>query len=455
MQFELTKEYIDNLKEIINNKDEAQAKWLMGELYAVEIAEIYDKLTVDEAKFLFLLLEGEIAADVLAELEDDDRERFLKVLPPELIAKKFIDEMDSDDAADVLSDLPDSMKDKVLQNLSDLEQAGDIVDLLNYHEDTAGGLMAKELIKVNLDWSIKTCIKELGRQAKDVDEVYYVYVVDNDDVLHGTLSLKKLLISQEGARIGDIYNPEIISVKTDEPSEEVAKIMQKYDLVALPVTDTIGRLLGRITIDDVIDVMREEADKDYQMASGISENVESSDGIWLLTRARLPWLLIGLAGGIVGSIVISGFENEIAKYAAMAFFIPLIAGMGGNVGVQSAAIVVQGLASNTLGLDSTFRKVVKEFSVALINAISLSSIVFFYNLAFSDSYALTLAVSLSLFMVLVFSSVFGTFVPLTLHRFKIDPALATGPFITTVNDILGTFIYMFTAKFIFSYYAGI
>jgi len=347
------------------------------------------------------------------------------------------------------------MKDKVLQNLSDLEQAGDIVDLLNYHEDTAGGLMAKELIKVNLDWSIKTCIKELGRQAKDVDEVYYVYVVDNDDVLHGTLSLKKLLISQEGARIGDIYNPEIISVKTDEPSEEVAKIMQKYDLVALPVTDTIGRLLGRITIDDVIDVMREEADKDYQMASGISENVESSDGIWLLTRARLPWLLIGLAGGIVGSIVISGFENEIAKYAAMAFFIPLIAGMGGNVGVQSAAIVVQGLASNTLGLDSTFRKVVKEFSVALINAISLSSIVFFYNLAFSDSYALTLAVSLSLFMVLVFSSVFGTFVPLTLHRFKIDPALATGPFITTVNDILGTFIYMFTAKFIFSYYAGI
>ncbi len=452
MQFELTKEYIDNLKEIIKNKDEQQAQWLMGELYPADIAEIYVNLTIEEAKYLFLLLEDEIAADVLAELEYDDREKFLKALPAHVIAKKFIDEMDSDDAADVLNDLPKEVKEEVLQNLSDSEQAGDIVDLLSYNEDTAGGLMAKELIKVHLDWNIKTCIKELARQAKDVDEVYYVYVVDEDNVLHGTLSLKKLLISHEGAQIGDIYNPEIISVKADTPSEEVANIMEKYDLVALPVTDTIGRLLGRITIDDVIDVMREEADKDYQMASGISQDVESTDSVWLLTRARFPWLLIGLVGGILGSLVIGVFETEIARYAAMAFFIPLIAAMGGNVGVQSAAIVVQGLASNTLGIESTLQKIMKELSVALINALSLSLLVFIYNMIFSDSFALTLAVSISLFIVIVFASIFGTFVPLTLNRFKIDPALATGPFITTMNDILGLFIYMYTAKIIFEMY---
>jgi magnesium transporter len=452
MQFELTKEYIDNLKEIIKNKDEQQAQWLMGELYPADIAEIYVNLTIEEAKYLFLLLYDEIAADVLAELEYDDREKFLKALPAHVIAKKFIDEMDSDDAADVLNDLPDEVKEEVLQNLSDSEQAGDIVDLLSYNEDTAGGLMAKELIKVHLDWNIKTCIKELARQAKDVDEVYYVYVVDEDNVLHGTLSLKKLLISHEGAQIGEIYNPEIISIKADTPSEEVANIMEKYDLVALPVTDTIGRLLGRITIDDVIDVMREEADKDYQMASGISQDVESTDSVWLLTRARFPWLLIGLVGGILGSLVIGVFEAEIAQYAAMAFFIPLIAAMGGNVGVQSAAIVVQGLASNTLGIESTLQKIMKELSVALINALSLSLLVFIYNMIFSDSFALTLAVSISLFIVIVFASIFGTFVPLTLNRFKIDPALATGPFITTMNDILGLFIYMYTAKIIFEMY---
>ncbi len=449
MQFELTKKYIDNLKDIIKQQDDEQAKWLLGELYAADIAEIYDDLNIEEAKYLYLLLEGEIAADVLAELEDDDRGKFLKALPPAVIAKKFIDEMDSDDAADVLNDLPETKKEEVLQNLTDLEQASHIVDLLSYDEDTAGGLMAKELIKVHLSWNIKTCLKELSKQAKDVDEVFYVYVVDDDNVLHGTLSLKKLLISGEGVTIENIYNSEIFSAKTDESSEEVANLMDKYDLVALPVVDTIGRLLGRITIDDVIDVIREEADKDYQMASGISEDVESSDSVWLLTRARFPWLLIGLAGGILGSLVIGVFEEELAKYAALAFFIPLIAAMGGNVGVQSAAIVVQGLANNTIGIESTFQKIMKEFSVATINAVSLSALAFAYNFFMSDSFALTLSVSISLFIVIIVASVFGTFVPLTLHRFKIDPAVATGPFITTMNDILGLFIYMYIAKMIF------
>ena len=452
-KFELTKEYVDNLKEIIEQQNKQEAKSLMDELHAVEIAEIYDELNIDEAKFLYLLLEDEIASDVLAELEDDDRERFMKVLPPELIASKFIANMDTDDAADVLNDMPELKKDQVLSKLKDVGLAGDIIDLMHYDEDTAGGLMAKELIQGNLNWDIMTCLKEMRKQSEEIDEVYYVYVVDDNFVLKGTLSLKRMILANPGTKISEIYNHDVISIHAEESSEDVAKLMKKYDLVALPVTDLIGRLLGRITIDDVVDVIAEEAEKDYQMASGLSEDVEPSDSVWMLTRARFPWLLIGLIGGILGSVVIGAFEGQLLANAATAFFIPLIAAMGGNVGVQSAAIVVQGLANDTIGLESTFQKVLKEVSVAVINGLTLSFLVFVYNLIFSPSFVLTIAVSVSLFVVIIFASAFGTFVPLTLNKFKIDPAVATGPFITTINDILGLFIYMYLVKITFEMYA--
>ncbi|NPA67817.1 MAG: magnesium transporter [Chlorobi bacterium] len=451
MHFELTKEFIENLIEIINKKDDKKAAEIMAEMRAADIAELYDKLNIEQAKYLFLLLEDrEKAADVLAELDDNDRARFLKVLPDEVIASKFIDHMDSDDAADVIADLPDERQEEVLQKIKDIDQAGDIVDLLAYDEDTAGGLMGKEIVTVNINDDVEHAIAEIRRQVDEVDDIYYVYVVDDDYILKGTISLTKLLLAAKGTKIKDIYNDDVIYVKADMKAEEVAKLSDKYDLVALPVVDEIGRLLGRITFDDLVDVMREEAEKDYQMMSGISEDVEHSDKIWRLIRARLPWLLVGLVGEIIGSKVLSAYEGQLASHAALAFFLPLIAAMGGNSGVQSASIVVQGLANGTISMGSTFKKILKELSVAMVNGLICAAILFAYNFFFSDSFALTVTVSVALFSVIIFASLFGTFVPLTLHKLKIDPAIATGPFITTSNDIFGLIIYMTIGGILFS-----
>ena len=449
MSFELTKEFIENIRSIIESERENSAKDILESLHAADIAEIYNELSTDEAKFLYMLLDKEKAADVISELDEDERERFLKILPSEIIAKQFIEKMDSDDAADVIGDLDEERQEEVLSHIEDIEQAGDIVDLMAYDEDSAGGLMAKELIKVNENWTLTSCLREMRKQVKNMDEVYYVYVVDDDDVLKGTISLKKMLLSDNRKKVKDIYNAEIISVKTETPSEEVANIMEKYDLVALPVIDSIGRLLGRITIDDVVDVIKEEAEKDYQMASGITADVESTDSVWILTKARIPWLLIGLIGGILVAKVIGIYEIDLGMYPEMAFFIPLIAAMGGNVGVQSSAIIVQGLANNTLGIESTSKKLFREFLVACINGLTLASLIFVYNILSSDTLALTLTVSIALFSVIIFASFFGTFIPLVLEKYKVDPALATGPFITTLNDIMGLFIYLMIGRFLY------
>ena len=446
MNFELTKEYLDELRERITNQDEEGISKMIEDLHPADIAEIYNELNMEEARFIHIMLDGDKAADVLIELEQDDRERFLEVLPGDVIAKQFIDKLDSDDAADVLGELSEDKRDEVLSYVENLEQAGDIVDLLSYDENSAGGLMAKELISVNENWNLTTCLKEMRKQAADVNEIYYVYVVDDDNKLKGTLSLKKLLLTPSTAKIRDILNTEVISVKTDTPSEEVANIMDKYDLVALPVVDPLGRLVGRITIDDVVDVIREEAERDYQLISGITEDVEPTDNPLQLTRARIPWLFIGLLGGILGALVIGMYEQDLGIYPEMAFFIPLIAAMGGNVGIQSSSIIVQSLASNTLGVGGIGKKLLKELAVASLNGIVLSTLIFVYNIFANDSFALTVTVSTALFAVIIFASIFGTIVPLLLNKFKIDPALATGPFITTVNDIMGLFLYLMIGR---------
>lgn len=449
-KLELTREFISDLKEAINENNEKNLLILLEDFHAADIAEIYDELDIEEVRYLFLLLDDELAADVLAELDEDDRDRFLEVLPPEVIAQKFIDHMDSDDAADIIGDMDEEKKQEILLHLDDLEQAGDIVDLLAYREDSAGGLMGKELIEVNENWTILTCLKELGRQADEVDEVYYLYVVNDDNVLLGIVSLKKMLLSNNSTKVKTIIEDDIMSVNTDTSSEEVAQIMEKYDLVAIPVVDSIGRLVGRITIDDIVDVIREEAEKDYQMASGLIDEVEYGDKVFTITRARLPWLLIGLAGGIMGALVLGRFETNLKIYPEMAFFIPLVAAMGGNVGIQSSAIIVQGLANNTLRTDRTFQRLGKEFLVALLNGFILAILIFIYNYFTSDTFALTITVSVSLVSVVVIAALFGTLIPLILNRYKIDPALATGPFITTMNDIIGLLIYMLIGRMFYT-----
>jgi magnesium transporter len=450
---EISREFVDELREAIKENDEQKALHLITDFHAADIAELYRDISIEEARYLYLLLDGERASDVLAELDEDDRNRFLEVLPGEVIAQKFIDHMDSDDAADVIGDLSEEKKQEILLHIDDLEQAGDIVDLLGYDENTAGGLMAKEMIMVNENWTILTCLKEMANQADEVDEVYYMYVIDNAKKLKGIVSLKEMLLSKNTTIVKTIIEDDIISVNTSTQGEEVAQIMVKYDLVALPVIDSLGRLVGRITIDDIVDFIREEAERDYQMASGLTDEVEVRDKVLQITRVRLPWLLVGLMGGILGALVLGRFEENLRMYPEMAFFIPLIGAMGGNVGIQSSAIIVQALANNTLKGESTIRRLTKELTVALFNGLILATLIFVYNFFVSDSFALTLTVSIALISVIVFAALFGTFIPLILDHIKIDPALATGPFITTMNDIVGLFLYMIIGHALYGVFA--
>ena len=432
--------YIDQIAKLIEGNNFTELKLIITDLHPADIAEIIEYLSIDNAHFLFKLIEEEKSAYVLVELEDDTREEILSDLTAKEIAHGVIDNLESDDAADVIGELSENKKEEVLALIEDTERASYISDLLTFEDDTAGGLMAKELIKVNENWTTIQCLKEMRKQADEVKKVYTIYVVDDKDKLLGILSLRKLLLIERDTAIKDIIFTEIISIKATENDEYVANIMNKYDLVTIPVVDDFNRLIGRITIDDVMDVVKDEAEKDYQMASGISEDVESSDTAWELTRARLPWLLIGMIGGLLGAKVIGIFDLSGDNFE-LAFFIPLIAAMGGNVGVQSAAIVVQGLANDSLKMENIFQKLVKELGVGLLNGMICSIIILGAAYCIGYSLELSLTVSISLFTVIVFAAVFGTFIPLTLEKYNIDPALATGPFITTVNDVLGLFIY--------------
>ncbi|MBS4014213.1 MAG: magnesium transporter [Bacteroidetes bacterium] len=449
MAIDIKKLTRDDIRTAIQEGQNDFLKEVIEELYPADIAEIMDDLSLDEAKHFFSLLSKEEAATVLMELEEDVREDFLDAFSTQEIAQLFVDNLDSDDAADLINELPDEKREEILSHIEDRQQAQDIADLLIYPDNSAGGLMDKEFIKVNANWHVVTCIREMRKQAEEVEHVYTVYVVDDDGVLKGLLSLKQLLIASPRDKIATLFNPDVISVKALQSGEEVASIMNKYDLVVLPVVDEIGRLIGRITIDDVVDFIKEEAEKDYQMMSGISHDIESKDKIWELMQGRLFWLIVALFGGIIGSRVIANYEDQISIYPEMAFFMPLIAAMGGNVGVQSSALIVKGLANNTLTAGGIMPKLGKELSVGLFNGLVCSSLLLGYSLLFSNSFPLSMTVSVALMTVILFAAMFGTFVPLALNKLKIDPALATGPFITTSNDIVGLFIYFMIGRLMY------
>ena len=438
----LDKQFFQILHEQIEAGRDRDLIAQLGELRAADIAEVVENLRIDDANYLYRLLENDIKADVLMELDEEKRTELLSGMTAGEIAEEVLENLDSDDAADVMSELPESKAEEVIQLLDDIEQASDIRDLLNYEEGTAGAMMAKELVKVQAEWTVNRAIREIRRQAEELEQVYTVYVIDPLGKLTGRLSLKHLLLNAESTRtkIQEIQETEdIITIGDLESSEKATKLMERYDLVALPVVNHEHELVGRITIDDAVDVMLEDAERDYQLASGISEDVESRDSVLTLTRARLPWLLIGMVGGIGGAYVIGAFD--IQKNAEMALFIPLIAAMGGNVGVQSAAIVVQGLASSNMGTQNMVSRLYKELGVGIINGLICGLLILGSSFLLGFGTALSITVSVSLIFVIIFAALFGTFVPLMLNRYRIDPALATGPFITTVNDIIGLMIY--------------
>jgi len=440
---DFTPEYLEQIRDIISGHDDERARTALADLHPADIAELYRDLNLAEAEYLYRLLDDDNAAEVLMELDDDDRHKLLEAMPAEMIAKQ-IDHLDTDDAVDLIQQIDEEDRDEILSHIDDVEQAGDIIDLLKYDEDTAGGLMGTEMLVVNENLSMPECIKELRAQAEEMDEIYYVYVVDNDYKLRGVLPLKKLITHPSVSKIKHVMEVDPASVKDDTPIDEVAHDFEKYDLVAMPVVDSIGRLLGRITFDDVMDQVRESTERDYQLASGLSSDVEGDDTLFTQTKARLPWLLIGMVGGLGNSLILGNYESGLAADPTLALFIPLIGGTGGNVGTQSSAIVVQGLANGSMDIKNSARQLLKELGVGLINGCIISLLVFIYNfLKFGSMLNVTtVAVSLSLLCVVLFASVFGTFVPLTLERFKVDPALATGPFISITNDIIGMLIYM-------------
>jgi magnesium transporter len=451
MAFELTEEFIRELKDCFEKEDKKnQILNLVDELPQQDLSAIVYELETEEAIELLSFLTTEKNALVISELDTDIRLKILKTYSPEKISE-LVEFIDSDDAVDIINELSVKTGEEVIAFIKNPETADHIIDLLHYDEDCAGGLMAKELIKANLNWTVARCIEEIRAQSKNVDKIFSIYVVDDNIRLLGLLSLKKLLLADENVLVSDIYEPSIKSIESYRSGAEVAELMQKYDLETIPVVNVQGKLLGRITIDDVLDLITEQADLERQMMSGISNDAEEDDSVWLLSKSRLPWLIVGMLGGILGAQFIGLFENIIHQVTAMAFFIPLITATGGNVGIQSSSMIVQSLARDSSYNSLEFNRFLKSFAVSIINGLAIASLVFIFNMVLKQELNLALTVSFALFSVVLVSSFMGTITPLILFRLGVNPALASGPFITTANDLLGLGLYFSIAHVLYAF----
>ena len=449
MQFQLTSDFIENIAQLIAKKDGNALRELLQNFHFADIAELLEELKSGQATYLIQQLESDLTSEALMELDDDVREKILERLSPKEIAAE-LEELDTDDAADIIAELDEKIQQKVIDKIEDQEHAADIVELLKYDEDTAGALMAKELVQVKETWTVAGCVREMRRQAENVTRVHSIYVTNKEGKLTGRLSLKDLLTAEAKTKISDVFIPKVDYVTVHTENEEVARIMQKYDLEAIPVVDDHGILVGRITIDDIVDFIKDEAEKDYQMAAGISQDVEADDSIIDLTKARLPWLVLGLLGGLGSVYIMRGFDEALATHVELFFFTPLIAAMAGNVGVQSSAIIVQGLANDNVK-GSLLKRLLKEVGLALINGLALGVLVILFGALTQMDQQVAFTIAISMLLVIIVAALVGTFVPIILDKKGIDPAIATGPFITTSNDIFGIFLFFFIAKLILNF----
>jgi magnesium transporter len=442
VDFELTKEFRDRFQEALDARDEQFIRHALAHVKPADIASLLYEFNSEESKYVMDLLDIEIQAEIISDLDKDTRKKFLKVYPPSGIIN-FLNQLASDDTADILNELPIKEREQVLSGLEpELKQQ--VTELLRYEDNVAGGLMAKELIKARYNWTVVQCVDEIRKQAENVNKFYAVYVVDEADRLMGRVALQDLIVSDARTIVADIIEKDVIAVETYLEDWEVAEMMKKYDLESVPVVNVQGQLVGRITIDDVVDVITEQADEERQIMAGISEDVEEDDSVWRNTRARLPWLLIGIAGGLMNAKFMGLFETELARVTAIAFFTPLIQATGGNVGIQSSSLIVQSLANPDFVDEGLWKRLIKVFFVAILNGVVLAVLVFGANVLLFGEYQLSLLVSLALFSVVLFASFIGTITPLVLNRFNFNPALAAGPFITTMNDLLGLTVYFFT-----------
>ncbi|MDI1232996.1 MAG: magnesium transporter [bacterium] len=442
----IEKELLFKLQPALDAGVDQEVIAILDEYRAEDIAEIFWDITLDEAKYIIKTIEKPKAIETIRSLDEELQGRFFKGYTANEIATDVIAYLDSDDAVDILNLLSTRKAEEVISFLDDQDYAKNLISMLHYDDDVAGGLMAKELVKVKYNWTVSQCVEEIRKQAEEVTNVLSVYVVDDKDILKGVVSLKDIVLAKAHTSVIEITNDEYIAINAYSTGEEVASIMSKYDLTAIPVIDSMGRLIGRITIDDVVDFIKEEADRDFQLQAGLSENVESSDKVWILSRARLPWLMVGLMGGLGSSALVSGFEGDISRLPQLAFFMPIVAAMGGNAGVQSSAIIVQGLANNTLKSKNILPKLGKEFTVSLLNGLICSALLLTWNVIIGHGYDLSMVVSIALITVIIVASLLGTITPLILEKFNIDPALASGPFITTTNDVIGLGVYFLLGR---------
>ncbi|HLT80017.1 MAG TPA: magnesium transporter [Cyclobacteriaceae bacterium] len=446
IEFELTKEFRDRFQEALDQRDDKFIRATLEDVKAADVSSLLYEFNSEESKYVMDLLPIDRQAEIINDLDEDTRKEFLRVYSPSEIAA-FVNLLDSDDAADIINELPILQREEVLSGL-DTELRIQVTELLRYEDDVAGGLMAKELIKARADWTVVQCVEEIRKQAEKVTTFYNVYVVDNFNRLLGSVPIHDLIVSDASKLVADIYEEDIVRVTTSTHVREVAEIMRRYDLESVPVVNVQGQLVGRITIDDIVDVITELAEEERQMMAGISEDVEEDDSVWRNARARLPWLLIGILGGILSARIMGIFEDELARITAIAFFVPLIQATGGNVGIQSSSIVVQTLSNPGFVDEGILKRLLKVFLVALLNAIFLSLVVYFFNILFDGEPRLSRVVSIALFSVVIFASLIGTITPLILNRLGFNPALASGPFITTMNDLLGLGIYFSIVHFL-------
>lgn len=445
---EVDEQLVADISALLDSGEQGMVLNLVADLYPADLARLLSHLPLGEAKQLYHWFTPEQAADVLNELDSSFRAELLEeVTHARLI--EVIDELDTDDAADVLADLDDAVAFEVLPQLEDAE---DVRELLGYGEETAGGIMATEYVAVPQAWTVAEATEEVRRNAETVEEIFAVFVTDDAGKLVGVVTLKRLLLSPADVVVRDIMKSDVISVTTEIDQEEVARLIRRYDLVSMPVVNALGHLVGRITIDDIVDVIIEEAEEDIQKMSGISGDEEPTDSVLRITRGRLPWLLVGLAGAGLAGLVIGRFEHALEQAGILAAFIPIVMAMAGNAGIQSSAIIVQGLASGDVWASDMYRRLSKEIAVALINglvlAVVLGGVVFLLPLD-ANTQRLALTAGLSLLLVILLATCIGTIIPLVLNRFGIDPALATGPFITTSNDIIGLAVFFLLATVIY------
>jgi magnesium transporter len=445
--FELTKDYLSSIYEAISAENHEYLKTELEELFPADISSILYELEGEDAHKLFILLDTEKGAEVLSNIDSDDRKKFIKEQFTVEEISKYVNLFDSDDAVDLLNEQPIEVREKVIAMLEDREQARFILDLLHYPEDVAGGLMQKELVKVFTNQTVSECVEEIRLQAENVDKVYAVYVVDSEQKLKGIVSLKQIVLARKNTKIENILEDDIVFVDTTQSGDDVAQIMQKYDLEAIPVVNSLGRLLGVITIDDVIDFITEKAEEDIQVMAGITGEAEEDDSVLHLVKSRIPWLVVGVVGSLLAATVIGQFEKTLEKVAALAMFIPLMGSTGGNVGIQTSSLIVQSLAeksSISLGIWERMSKVIK---VALVNGLIVGLIAGAFVMIKGQP-QIFWVVCLSLYAVVILSSFMGTVTPLILDKIGINPAVASGPFITTANDLVGISTYFLIAYYL-------